>query len=184
MDLALKAKTPLKGHISYFYTLLSSTSESILHKIKMNWESELQLSFSETFWERTIGAVNSSSSCARISLVQFKVFHRLNYSTEKLSKIYADKFDNKCSRCLQTPCNLTHMFWACSKLSEFWQQFFKTISDILGINLIPTPHIAVFGKPSHDLRTTNVQNNVMAFTSLIAHKRIVLLLKSPEVGED
>lgn len=35
MDLALKAKTLSKGHISFFYNLLSSASESILHKIKM-----------------------------------------------------------------------------------------------------------------------------------------------------
>lgn len=109
MDLALKAKTLLKGHISYFYNLLSSTSESILHRIKTNWESELQLRFSETFWERAIGAVNSSSSCdsvlcparlSRLSLIQFKVFHSLHYSKEKLSKIYPDKLDDKCSRCL------------------------------------------------------------------------------------
>ncbi len=72
------------------------------------------------------------------------------------------------------------MFWACPKLSEFWQRFFKTISDILGINLTPTPHIAIFGKPPDDLRTTNVQSNVIAFASLIARKRILLLWKSPQ----
>ena len=180
MDLALKAKALLKGHISYFYNLLSPSSESLLHKTKMSWESELQLSFSESFWEGAIGAVNSSSSCARLSLIQFKVFHRLHYSKEKLSKIYPDKFDDKCNRCSQTPCNLTHMFWACPRLSEFWLQFFKTISDILDINLTPTPHIAIFGKPPDNLRTTGIQNNVIAFASLIARKRILLLWKSPQ----
>jgi len=110
IDLALKAKTLSKGHVSYFYNLLSSTSESILHKIKMIWESELQLNLSETFWEGAMGAFNSTSSCARLSLIQFKVFHRLHYSKDKLSKLYADKIDEKCSRCLQTACKLTHMF--------------------------------------------------------------------------
>lgn len=66
------------------------------------------------------------------------------------------------------PCNLTHMFWACPKLSEFWRLFFKTISNILGINLTPTPHIAIFGKPPDDIRTTTIQNNIIAFASLIA----------------
>ena len=179
MDLALKAKALLKGHISYFYNLLSPSSESLLHKTKMGWESELQLSFSESFWEGAIGAVNSSSSCARLSLIQFKVFHRLHF-VDKLSKIYPDKFDDKCNRCSQTPCNLTHMFWACPRLSEFWLQFFKTISDILDINLTPTPHIAIFGKPPDNLRTTGIQNNVIAFASLIARKRILLLWKSAQ----
>ena len=180
MDLALKAKTLVKGHSSYFYNLLSPPSESLLHKIKMNWESELQLSFSETFWGGAIGAVNSSSSCARLSLIQFKVFHRLYYSKEKLSKLYPDRFDDKCNRCYQTPCTLTHMFWACPRLSEFWRRFFKIISDILGINLTPTAHIAIFGRSSDNLRTTAIQNNVIAFASLIARKRILLLWKSPQ----
>lgn len=115
-----------------------------------------------------------SSSCARLSLIQFKVFHRLHYSKDKLSKLYPDKFDENCSRCSQAPCNLTHMKWACPKLSEFWRLFFKTISDILGITLTPTPHIAIFGKPPDDLRTTTIQNNVIAFASLIARKGILL----------
>ena len=135
---------------------------------------------SEIFWERALGAVNSSSSCARLSLIQFKVFHRLHYSRAKLSKLYPDKFDEKCSSCSQTPCNLTHTFWACPKLSDFWHLIFKTISDILGITLIPTPHIAIFGKPPDDLRTTAIQNNVIIFASLIARKRIFLLWKSPQ----
>lgn len=180
MDLVLKAKSLAKGHISYFYNLLSPSSESLLHKIKMNWESELQLSFSETFWTGAIGAINSSSSCARLSLIQFKVLHRLHFSKEKLSKLYPDRFDDKCNRCGQTPCNLTHMLWACPRLSEFWHRYFKIISEILDINLTLTPHIAIFGKPPDNLRTTGIQNNVIAFASLIARKRILLLWKSPQ----
>lgn len=34
-----------------------------------------------------------------------------------------------------------HMFCACPKLSEFWPQFFKTIENILDINLNDKPHI-------------------------------------------
>lgn len=180
IDLALKAKTLTKGHISFFYKLLSPTDESIINRIKLSWESELQLNFSESFWEGAIGVVNSSSSCARLSLIQFKIFHRLHYSKEKLSKLYPDKIDGKCNRCSQTPCNLTHMFWSCPKLIKFWQLFFKTISDVLNINITPTPHIAIFGKPPDELRTTNIQNNVIAFASLTARKRILLLWKSPQ----
>lgn len=72
------------------------------------------------------------------------------------------------------------MFWACPKLFEFWQSFFKTVSDILGINLIPTPHIAIFGKAPDDLHATKVQNNVLVFSSLVARKRILLQWKSPQ----
>lgn len=179
IDLALKAKTLTKGHISFLYSLLSLTNESIVNNVKMSWESELQLNFSEVLWEGAIGAVNSSSSCARLSLIQFRVLYRLHYSKEKLSRLYPDKIDGKCDRCSQTPCDLTHMFGSCPKLSHFWQLFFKAISDVLSINLTPTPHIAIFSRPPDDLRTTAIQNNVIAFTSLITRKRILLLWKSP-----
>lgn len=109
IDLTLKAKTLTKGHIFCLYSLLSSTNESIVNKVKMNWESELQLNFSEALWEGPIGAVNSLSSCARLSFIQFKVLYRLHYSKEKLSRLYPDKIDGKCGRCSQTPCNLTHV---------------------------------------------------------------------------
>lgn len=180
IDVIIKAKNLTRGRISYLYNLLSPANESITNKIKMDWESELQLNLSDQFWEEALNAVNSSSSCARLSLIQFKVLHRLHYSKEKLSKLYPDKLDNKCNRCSQTPCNLTHMFWSCPKLSEFWRLFFKAISDILDINLNPNPHIAIFGKPPDDLHVTNIQNNVIAFSSLVARKRILLMWKSKQ----
>lgn len=72
------------------------------------------------------------------------------------------------------------MFWLCPKLHEYWQSFFKVVSDILGIHLKPTPHISIFGKPPDSLQTSTTQNNVFAFSSLIARKRILLLWKSPQ----
>lgn len=66
IDLVLRAKTLVKGHISYLYKLTSSPSESLLYRTKMKWESELHMSFSELFWEGAVRAINSSSSCARL----------------------------------------------------------------------------------------------------------------------
>lgn len=53
--------------------------------------------------------------------------------------------------------------------------FFKTMSDVLDINVSPIPHIAIFGKAPDDLYLTKIQNNVLAFSSLVARKRILLL---------
>ena len=68
----------------------------------------------------------------------------------------------------------------CSKLSNYWQLFFETISDILGIPVSPSPQIAIFGVPPDELVTTSMQDNVIAFTSLIARRKILLLWKSPQ----
>lgn len=130
IDLVLHAKKISKGHISFFYNLLSPSSDLAVNKVKAKWESELQISISDEFWKRALKAINSSFSCARLSLIQFKVYFRLHYSKDKLSKLYPDKVTEACNRCSQSPCNLTHMFWSCPKLFSYWQSFFKSMSDI------------------------------------------------------
>lgn len=59
VNLVIKAKTLSGGHISYFYTVLTPNSKSVLHKIKTAWESELQMNLSTTFWEKAKGAIQS-----------------------------------------------------------------------------------------------------------------------------
>ncbi|KAF3840339.1 hypothetical protein F7725_019056, partial [Dissostichus mawsoni] len=113
-------------------------------------------------------AVNSSSSCARLSLIQFKVLHRLHYSKAKLSRIYPDRLDDRCDRCSQAPCDLTHMFWLCPKLSSFWQSFFECISEIVGLKISPSPHVAIFGRPPDEI-------NIKTLKPM----KILLLWKSP-----
>lgn len=47
-----------------------------------NWEEESSLRFGEGYWDGVVGRMCASSSCARLSLIQFKVVHmcrRQNY---------------------------------------------------------------------------------------------------------
>ena len=150
----------------------------MIEKIKANWENDLQIKFSDQFWGEALEAVNSSSSCARLSLIQFKVLHRTHYSRAKLAKIYPDTVEDKCNRCSLSPCDLAHMFWLCPKLVGFWEGFFKTISEIFQIQISPSPHIAIFGRPENIDTMNKIQLNITAFTSLIARRRILLQWRS------
>lgn len=178
VDLILEARDLTRSHVSYFYNLFSVTEETSINKIKADWEGELQLTLSDDFWEGALQAVNASSSCARLSLIQFKVLHRLHYSKAKLSRFYPDKHNDQCERCSQAPCNLAHMFWSCPRLTSFWESFFNTISKILKIDIHPSPHIAIFGRPPDGVTLTAMQTNVIAFASLIARRKILFLWKS------
>lgn len=179
VDLLLEARALPKGHVSYFYNLLQTGDESVVDKIRAKWQEELQMVFSNEFWNGALKGVNSSSSCARLSLIQFKVLHRLHYCKSRMSRFYPDKVEDRCDRCTLAPCNLTHMFWSCPKLTNFWGKFFKVVSEILQINIPPSPHIAIFGRPPDGLSTTIHQRTVIAFTSLIARRTILFLWKSP-----
>ncbi len=54
--------------------------------------------------------VNSSSSCARPSLVQFKVLHRMNLTNVKLSKLFPG-VDVICNRCSLAPADHSHAYF-------------------------------------------------------------------------
>lgn len=110
--------------------------------------------------------------------MQFKIVHRAHYSKSRLAKIYPNVTEC-CDRCSQAPCNLTHMFWSCLRLGEYWKSYFSAISVILEQVIEPSPQIAIFGIPEAGKNQSVRQANVISFTSLIAHQRILLLWKRP-----
>lgn len=172
----LPAATLDKGQVSYLYDIIPRRDVPI-DRIKQGWESELGVTFSDDWWDQALETVNSSSSCARLSLIQFKVLHRIHYSKVKLSRIYPD-VDDKCNRCSLSPGNLSHLFWSCPKLIAFWKYFFSVLSEVLGMTLLPCYQIAIFGTTEEGVVLTNTQANVIAFASLIARRRILLQWKA------
>ena len=165
---------PEKGIISILYQKLLSLENHNLAKIQAGWEEELGMELGD-YWDHALERVNSSSSCARLALIQFKVLHRAHYSKAKLAKIYQGA-DASCSRCSFSPANLTHTFWSCPSLETYWSGVFKMLSEALNITIDPSPLIAIFGVPTDTV--TKAQSDVIAFTSLLARRRILLMWKS------
>lgn len=175
---SLYEKCLLQKHssISVLYNLILPYTLPSSFRFKHQWEKELGFSLESDWWELAAGKVNSSSSCARLSLIQFKVFHRIHFTNVKLSKLFPD-VDATCSRCSLVPADHTHMFFSCSKLEDYWYSFFNTFSKVLNISLEPCPQIAIFGLP-YDLNKYTKYIDVLAFASLIVCRRILLHWKS------
>ena len=112
-----------------------------------------------------------------MTLIQFKVIFRVHFSKARLSQIYPSVIDS-CDRCHSSSCNLTHMFYSCPLLSHFWQNYFDTMSKILLRTIIVSPHIAIFGIPVDYNRYTSKHLDILAFTSLLARRQLLLNWKS------
>lgn len=145
-----------------------------LVRIRIKWEDDLGMELGD-YWDSALTRVNSSSSCARLALIQFKVLHRVHYSKAKLAEIYPGA-DASCARCSFSPANLTHSFWSCPSLETYWSGVFKTLSEALNIPIESNPLTAIFGIPADAV--TKTQSDVIAFTSLLARRRILLGWKS------
>lgn len=66
-------------------------------------------------------------------------------------------------------------------LLTYWAMVFKSISEVLGVTLRPCPLIAVFVIADETLGLNANQSDIIAFTMLLAHGRILLAWKSRSV---
>ena len=176
LNYILKFNSGSKGIIGNIYSLLNTYNLEPLTSLKIQWEGDLGFELPENIWERALDRIYSSSICLRHTVIQFKVMHRLHWSKVRLAK-FTPSIDPICDRCRQTPATLSHMFWFCSKLDNFWQSIFKTFSDVLQIPIEPSAITAIFGITHYDTHLSRQAKNMMAFASLIARRLILLKWK-------
>ena len=81
-------------------------------------------------------------------------------------------------RCSLSPADLTHTFWLCPCLNKYLSSVFQTLSEGIKILIKPCPLIAIFGISSESLTFTRNQSDIIAFTSLLACRRILLVWTS------
>lgn len=101
----------------------------------------------------------------------------MHYSKAKLAKIYVNE-DDLCDRCRMARGDLTHMFWTCSKISEFWTSVFEILNEAFDLDLQPSPATAIFGVQGGDFVMPGSRKNVITFANLIARQRILMEQKS------
>ena len=138
----------------------------------MTNKTELGVTLTDDWWQEALDRVNSTSSCARLTLIQLKVLHRSHLTKVRLSKLFDTS--EVCDRCSLSPADHTHMFFSCPNLGPFWSSFYDTLSTALKRPVIPSPLVSIFGVPEESSIFTAKENNVIAFASLVARRRILL----------
>ena len=123
-----------------------------------------------------ISNIHTSSICIRHGVIQFKVFHRLHYSSGSLAKIYSSVLPT-CPRC-GDQVSLGHMFWPCPSLVDFWASIFDCLSVLCNKPVKPNPLTTLFGVTPSEICTTNTQKRAIAFCSLITRRVILMNWKS------
>lgn len=108
------------------------------------WSADMGEELDDYTWDWVLDLIFSSSFNVRHHLIQFKVLHRIHWSTANIRQI-APNFDPTCIRCKIEPASLYHQFWACPSVAKLWDRIFKCLSDIHHTNIQPSPCIALFG---------------------------------------
>jgi len=179
LDRFLSCNTLAKGSIATLYNLMINlASTSLDNNIKRAWEEDLDRPLSDDTWNCVLKQVHSSSMCARHSLIQFKVVHRAHISKVKLAQMFPGT-SPMCNRCQCAEGTLIHMFWTCPKLECYWRSIFHTFSVVLQHRLEPEPMVALFGVAPEDVGLPSSMCKVLAFSSLLARRAILLKWKDP-----
>ena len=164
-----------KAFISFLYESLSILEK----KIKSYWEEEVDAELTDDYWERALKRVDSSSSCAPLALIQLKLSHTIHESKSRRAEIYPGS-DPSCDRCSPSPADVSHMFWSWSALHNYGSLVFRSLWDVFMLVIEPAPQTAIFGAHNHLLSVLNPkQRDVVAFTTLLARRRIQSAWKSP-----
>ena len=127
-------------------------------------------------FDEIMSSIHKSSLCARHCLIQFKVVHRAHLSKTKLSTMYPN-ITPTCDKCSTNDATLIHSYWLCPRLQYFWREVFETVSKILKHNLDPDPLTALFGIADEHLPLTHAQRRLLAFSTLMARRAILLKWK-------
>ncbi len=165
-----------KGTIGRIYSVINSYNLEPLDQLKRKWEVELDIEFSEELWQCILNNIYASSICLKHRVIQFKIVHRLHWSKVKLAK-FKPNLDPNCDRCEMEPGTLSHMFWLCPRLRDFWQLVFKFLSDTLKTYIEPEAIISIFGITPQSLCLNQSNKNLIAFTTLLARRLILLKWK-------
>lgn len=173
IDILFSTVPSLKGTISSMYMKLSSMQTTSLDALREAWQADLNVQFADAEWSDVVSRIHSSSICARHSLIQFKVVHRLHLSKARISIMYP-AVDDSCNRCKHSPATLAHTFWFCPMLSGYWSSIFEALTNVFEKPIHPNPLTAIFGIQCEDDRLPRTQSNCIAYVTLLARRLILL----------
>ena len=82
-------------------------------------------------------------------------------------------------KCQYPEANLTHSFTTCIKITNFWLEIFKVISNVVNKNLVPDSKLIILGILERDQLLTTAQRTFIDYSLIIGKKLILQFWKGP-----
>ncbi|CAH2223710.1 Hypothetical predicted protein [Pelobates cultripes] len=166
-----KTKKPL----SLCYHRLLDLDRPTKQSYMLQWERELNSTFEPHRWMRAMSLVKKATHCLDHVEAAYKLWLRWYYTPQRLAEIYPGSRAT-CWRCNQQEGTLSHIFWYCPALSQYWQQIQDLIKLRVGIDLPPAPeHYLLHMMPPE---ITAHEASLITHITLAAKQRIAALWKS------
>lgn len=107
-----------KGHEALaYYSMLLLNSEDALPALRLTWEADLNIAFSEENWSLILKNSKKMLRELETRLIQFKTLHRVYWTPPRLHRAGL-RDDAGCWRCTVNNGTLVHMLWGCPKVQS------------------------------------------------------------------
>lgn len=168
-----------RGHeASAYYAMILTASDSNILSLKMTWETDLKVSFTDAEWGRILSNGKKMSRELRTRLIQFKILNRIYWTPSRLHKV--GLVDNsECWRCQDKNGTFVHMLWSCPKIQAFWSSLHTIVEKIVEQNIPLTPSLFILGDPSALSDLAPPLSNWIQTVLMLGRKLVVKEWKAP-----
>lgn len=154
------------------YKLLTKPTTNHLASSVQYWSSLSDQLPSETQWPKALTLPLRLSHCINHWEAAQKLFHKWYFTPERLAKIYPNTSPNCWRGCAQIG-SLSHIWWECHLVRNFWRQVHNLIGALCGTPQFLSPLDLLLGlsiptMPTH--RQTMVTHILIAARLTIAKK--------------
>ena len=133
--------------IRAFYASLTDYSGVGARVLGVAWERELGVVITEEMWEDIWDNARKITVCNRTRAMQLKILQRAHVAPNRLSK-YRKDVSPFCLKCKTGVGDLTHCFWSCAKIQNYWRDVLFEIQKVLKRELELDPVSLLLGLPS------------------------------------
>uniref|UniRef100_A0A8C5N3K1 Reverse transcriptase zinc-binding domain-containing protein n=1 Tax=Leptobrachium leishanense TaxID=445787 RepID=A0A8C5N3K1_9ANUR len=129
--------------LSTIYGTLLDASAPLLPLYATRWSREMGDLIPEDKWDMIFQIAAHSSRSLHVQQSHYKFLSRWYLTPSRLHKMYPTS-DVLCWRCKKEPGTYLHIWWECSHIRTYWTSIFTKISEIMGLDLLPSPQVALF----------------------------------------
>lgn len=126
----------------------------------LDWEKDLNTSFTMSEWNKAIRSSHKYSRCANHWDLALKLLHRSYLTPIRLAHIFKGSSNHCWSEC-GSKGSLFYLMWECKSLRSFWKSVFSLMAPVTGVLISPTSTLALIN--------LNMEHTPKQFRCIITH---------------
>ncbi|PJE77967.1 hypothetical protein CI610_03106 [invertebrate metagenome] len=124
-------------------------------KYKVKWSLELDIHQNQYWWEKINFIIFKLTSDSSLQWFQYRITHII-ISTNKYLRMISVINSPVCSFCKANIESIIHLFWECTLVTKFWQEFTTWVENKTGKTLSLINSDVILGKTDNEINNINL----------------------------